>query len=190
MTLAVAVLAGGASRRMGRDKASLTMAGESLLHRTARIAGAIGSVVVVGRPRPDGWDLTTTFIADDRPGEGPLAAIATALAHAAMPTVALACDLPRLDTAALDWLIEAWRSTPAPLGLVSTRDGRGEPLFSIYMPAARGAIDAALARGERSVQRVISDPGFARREAPAAVASALDDCDDPDDWQRLGGDPA
>ncbi len=189
MTLCVAVLAGGASRRMGRDKALMTIAGETLLHRTARIAQGFGAVVVIGRERPEPWDLATTFVADDRPGEGPLAAIATALGHTDRPTMAIPCDLPRLDTGAIAWLIAAWRAADAALGQVTLRAGRAEPLFSIYMPAARGVIDAALAGGERSVQRVISAAGFARDEIPATNASALDDCDDAQDWRRLGGDP-
>ncbi len=187
--VAVAILAGGASRRMGRDKASLTIGGETLLHRTARIASEIGDVIVVGRERPTGWDLAATFVSDNRPGEGPLAAIATALAHSALPTMAIPCDLPRLDAVALRWLIDAWRASAAEFGLVTLRSGRAEPLFSIYMPAARTAIDAVLTRGERSVQGVIAAPAFARQEIPATIAPALDDCDDPADWQRLGGDP-
>ncbi len=186
--IAVAILAGGASRRMGRDKALLTIRGEALIHRTARIAGEFGAVLVVGRQRPAQWDLPTEFIADDRPGEGPLAAIASAVARTSRPTLVIPCDLPRLDAAALRWVIDSWQAAAPTLGFITLRSGRAEPLFSIYMPAARPAIAAALERGERSVQGVIATPSFARVEIPAAIAPALDDCDDAADWLRLDGD--
>ncbi|HYE07186.1 MAG TPA: molybdenum cofactor guanylyltransferase [Planctomycetota bacterium] len=187
--LAVAILAGGASRRMGRDKALLTIGGETLLHRTARIGAEFGEIIVVGRRRPGDWDLPATFIPDDRPGEGPLAAIDSVLAQTPYPTLVIPCDLPRLDPAALRWVIDSWTAAAPRSGFITLRSGRAEPLFGIYTQAARTAIDDALEQGERSIQKVITASTFARREIPIALAPALDDCDDAADWLRLGGDP-
>ena len=106
LTQLAALFAGGASRRMGLDKAVLTVGGETLLARTSRLAKDAGlSVVVVGRARPDDWTLdTAAFLPDDVPGLGPLGALTTLLRRVSEPVLALACDLPRLDADALRWL--------------------------------------------------------------------------------------
>jgi molybdenum cofactor guanylyltransferase len=182
---AVAILAGGASRRMGRDKALLPLDGETLLHRTARLALELGpTVAVIGRTEPAGWNLPVRWIPDHRPGDGPLTAIATALAELRAPVLALPCDLPRLTLAALAWIAAAPRGE---FGVAATLGGQAEPLFAVWLPAAQPAIDAALASGRRSCQAILADPSFARIAAPDELAPALADCDDPAEWDRLGG---
>ena len=77
----LAILAGGASRRMGRDKATLDAGDGPLLERSARLGLELGlPVLVVGRERPTNWPLPTVrFVADRMPGQGPLGGLVTAL---------------------------------------------------------------------------------------------------------------
>lgn len=75
MTLLGAVLAGGASVRMGADKAEVEISGMTLLERvTTAVAGVADRVVVLGGDRAgyESWP-------DVAPGAGPLAGLATAL---------------------------------------------------------------------------------------------------------------
>ena len=104
--LVAAILAGGQSRRMGRDKASIIWQGETLLARTARVAQEAGfAVMVIGRERPDGWPLPDTrFVPDAYPGQGPLGGLATALEAANQDVLLLACDMPLLSVEAIAWL--------------------------------------------------------------------------------------
>src|SRR5688500_7809469 len=92
-----AVLAGGRSIRMGRDKALLPVGGRALVTIAAdalRDAGA-SEVLVIGGDAVALQDLGLTLVVDRWPGEGPLAGLATALAAAHDEVVAvLACDLP------------------------------------------------------------------------------------------------
>ena len=79
-----AVLCGGDSRRMGRDKAGAVLAGETLLARAVRtLAEVFDEVLVVGC---DGLDFDppahVRAVPDERPGLGPVGGIATALAAA------------------------------------------------------------------------------------------------------------
>jgi molybdenum cofactor guanylyltransferase len=75
MTLLGAVLAGGASGRMGIDKAEVEIAGTTLLDRVASaVAGVTDRVVVLGGER-EGYESWP----DHAPGSGPLAGVATAL---------------------------------------------------------------------------------------------------------------
>ncbi|NUL48899.1 molybdenum cofactor guanylyltransferase [Cellulosimicrobium funkei] len=100
--LAAIILAGGASSRMGWDKASLVLdgtKGATLLERTveaARSAGATQIIVVGDRPEPPvSADLHgVLFVRENPPRSGPVPALDTALAevHAARVLV-LPCDL-------------------------------------------------------------------------------------------------
>jgi molybdopterin-guanine dinucleotide biosynthesis protein A len=94
----IAVLAGGASARMGTDKAHVTVDGTAMLDIVAGAAASVGEVVVVGADPPIRW----TFIEDARSGrQGPLAGLETALVYAAGRDVVLvAVDQPfvRPDT--------------------------------------------------------------------------------------------
>src|SRR5262245_19965620 len=78
-TPVVAILAGGRSQRMGRDKSMLVLEGRTLLERTVDVAREVSDrVFVVGRTQGgvDGPkrtpDALLTYLADESPGQGPL----------------------------------------------------------------------------------------------------------------------
>lgn len=98
------VLAGGRSRRMGRDKASLPWGETSLLDRMVALlheAGA-GRVFVSGRPeRRDG-------LADTAPDRGPVGGIASVLPHCADGLVVIVpVDMPTLRIGRVHALLAA-----------------------------------------------------------------------------------
>ena len=186
MTLTIAILAGGQSRRMGTDKAALPIGGMTLLERTARLALALNlPVLVVGRARPDDWPLPgVSFIEDTEAGLGPLGGLATTLRSARTSVLALACDLPLLTEEALRWLIAQAEAKFGPLGLV-TRCGEGqEPLFSVYDPACLPLIEARLAAGRRSLHGLIEAGAFAFADAPGWVSSQLANVNTPEEWRE------
>src|SRR5579859_5479057 len=78
------VLAGGASRRMGRDKAALVLDGEPLLARVvSRLREAVDRVIVIGPPdRAAIVPSDVSVFLDLEPGLGPLGGIYSALRHA------------------------------------------------------------------------------------------------------------
>ena len=103
------VLAGGTSRRMGRDKAALAVDGATLTARAAqRLLGVCSRVVIADRGRGLLPDLPSL---PDGPGAGPAAGIlGAALVWPGHPLLVLACDLPRVPEPLL-W--ELMRSAPA-----------------------------------------------------------------------------
>ncbi|MFQ5350670.1 MAG: molybdenum cofactor guanylyltransferase, partial [Thermoanaerobaculia bacterium] len=106
------VLAGGASRRMGRDKAALPWSGSTLAHRAAAdLAEVCGEVVIAG---PD--DLARTdvgTVADLFPGSGPLAGLHAGLERAAGRAIfALACDMPFVDAELVRHLVAVAAGRP------------------------------------------------------------------------------
>lgn len=179
----LAVLAGGGSTRMGRDKAALAHGGTTLLAHIVGLGAELGlPVLVCGRSRPADWSGPPAhFLPDATPGEGPLRGLEAALAMAD-DVLLVACDLPRLTSADLTWLLA---QAPGTNGTACLRGGQVEPLFSRYAAACRPALAEELAAGRRSPQRLIARGGFARAEAPPEVATRLDDADTPEDWQRL-----
>ncbi len=136
------VLAGGESRRMGRDKAGLTIGGETLPALAARrLAGVCAEVAMAdgGRGLLPGLPSLA-----DGPARGPAAGIlGAAAAYPGRPLLVLACDLPRVPAELLaelarqegiDWAVPRW-------------DGRVEPLCALYGPAALAALASRAGRG-------------------------------------------
>lgn len=181
-----AILAGGASRRMGTDKAALEVEGVSLLQRTAAAALEAGlPVLVAGRARPDAWPLDgVNFAEDAEPGLGPLGGLVTALTHSGTEVLALACDLPLLTSDALRWLVSQ-AGYGNEHGLVVVSNGKWEPLFSIYRPACLPLIESRLAAGKRSLHGLIEAGRFAFADAPDWAAAQLVNVNTPEQWQTL-----
>jgi molybdopterin-guanine dinucleotide biosynthesis protein A len=163
--VAAFILAGGASSRMGRAKAFLDFGGVPLIvHLALLIEPLVACVTVVGPPRRYAA-MGLRAIADQDPASrgskrirrGPLAGISTALAATRLPwNLIVACDLPYLSSAWLEWLLlRAIRSRGQ---VVIPHTGRGlEPLAAVYQRQCGAPIAAALARGARKVTEVIED---------------------------------
>lgn len=176
------VLAGGAGRRIGRDKAAIEVDGQSLLARVAgRLATRCPTVLVAGGDRalPAGpWRPI-----DDRPGGGgPLAGLLGALAVAETPLVAVvAVDMPHADPAVLAALADAWQGEAA---VVPVAAGRPQPLHAVYATAGLPRLASLFDAGARSVTDVV------RRTTAAWVpvvgpARWAENINTPDDLRRL-----
>lgn len=149
------VLAGGASRRMGRDKARLEIAGDggepvSLgEHAARRLAEVCADVVVADGGR--GSVPGRRSIADG-PGAGPAAGILGAAAlRPGQDLLILACDLPRVPAALLGRLADP--GEPGGAARVP-RWARGvEPLCALYRPAALEHLAERVADGRLALHR-------------------------------------
>lgn len=177
----VAVCAGGRSVRMGRDKAMIVLGGQTLLERAASAAVRAGAdTFVIGRPRPDSWrGPHVPFAPDDRPDQGPIGGLVTALRRAAAPVALIPCDLPRISSAEIAWLLGL---SPPPAGAVVVRaEGQVQPLFAIYDEAVLPVAETLIGRGSRSLMRLLDALDVRIVDAPDAFAAALRDADVPAD---------
>jgi len=173
-----AVLAGGASRRMGRPKAFVEVDGTAMARRVADTLAEAGCrpIVAIGGDAEAMAGLGISTVADSHPGEGPLGAIITALEHAApCPVLVAACDLPWLDVATVAALIAARRDD---VDVIAAATDRIEPLLSLWSPAALEHARAAFAAGERAVHVVL---GGLRVHTVEVAPSALRNVNRPDD---------
>jgi molybdopterin-guanine dinucleotide biosynthesis protein A len=191
------ILAGGASSRMGRDKALLELAGEPLIVRTARLVeSVVGPAVVVGDAAAY-RALGLRTIADDWPGAGPLGGIATVLRASSAPwSLVVACDLPYLTKPWLEYAIARALKSQADAVVAMNTDG-AEPLCALYHKRAEPGIRAALARGNRKVKDALENlrlDAIERAEWKAFDSEGLlfKNMNSPADYEearaRLGGD--
>lgn len=150
-----AVLTGGASTRMGTDKAFVAVDGRPLARIAVdalREAGAAEVLAVGGdgdRLRAE-VDPALRTVADRWPGEGPLGAITTALAAARQPVVVvLACDLPRVTSDAVRAVVEGIER-----GSDAAVPGR-HVLLAAYRRTCRTIFEAAMAVGVRAPREAL-----------------------------------
>jgi molybdenum cofactor guanylyltransferase len=161
-----AVLTGGASTRMGRDKAAVVVEGSPMAVRVADAlrAGGAREVVCVGG---DAGDIPDAF-----PGEGPLGGIITALRWAGDETVVTApCDMPWITAAEVRALAVALGGDVA--------YAKGAHLLAAWGPSCLPRLEAAFAAGERSPKRALALLVAVVVELPDGAWS--NDVDTPDD---------
>lgn len=152
------VLAGGASRRMGRDKALVEVDGVAMARRVADAlaAGGCDPVEVQGGDISALGALGLVVRPDSRPGRGPLAAIADVLARRHTAVVVAACDLPDLDGAVIARLIDTGVARRSPT--VATADGRHQ--LVAYLPCeVAGGWDEAVEIGLATVAEALAHVG-------------------------------
>ncbi len=139
------VLTGGRSTRMQRDKAVLEYDGQPQLARAMGLLSPLVArafVSVRSEQLQDPQRAAYPRITDLKPGLGPIAGIHAALkADREAAWLVLACDLPFLRAATLEYLIAGRDARRIATAFRSSTDGAPEPLCAIYEPAALAAIE-------------------------------------------------
>jgi molybdenum cofactor guanylyltransferase len=179
------VLTGGASTRMGTDKALLRVGDRPLATVAAdALAGAgAAEVFCVGGDlvglRAAGLDARP----DDHPGQGPLGGVITALALATRDlVVVLSCDLPAIDPATVAMLVAALADHPDAEVAAPVVTGRVYPITAAYRRSARPVLVRSFESGERAVRRALA--GLVVQPLVDLDATRLEDVDQPSDLHR------
>jgi molybdopterin-guanine dinucleotide biosynthesis protein A len=184
------ILAGGRSRRMGRDKAALPFGDLPLLAwMVQRVGKVCRPVIVVAREAGAYRDCGATVIADGWPGEGPLVGLhAGLMATATEYAAAVACDLPLVEPALLAALIDR---APGWSAVVPEALGNVHPICAIYKRSVGQHAEALLRRGGGSLRQLLADPELRvrylgeeeLREWDPALRSFMN-INTPDDYER------
>jgi len=144
------VLAGGASRRMGRNKAFLELRGRPLIEIViAQMAQVCAEVlVVVSDPQPY-LRLGVPLVEDRFRGVGVLGGLHAGLSAASHElTVAVGCDMPFLQPP----LLRAFIGWAEGYDVVVLRQGEGvEPLHGVYRRSCLPPLEEAIRAGERRI---------------------------------------
>ena len=145
------VTAGGASSRMGRDKAWLEIDGLAMIeHVIAAIRPVTSSISVIAN-RPEYQRLGVPLYQDENLGIGPLEAIRVALANANAARVMLVgCDMPFVTPELFRLLLKLSDTHQAVVPLDAS--GRLEPLCAVYAVEALSTVTELIVAGARKVR--------------------------------------
>ncbi len=182
-TLAAAILVGGASSRMGTDKAAQDWLGRRAVDWVADLARSVGASQVITA----GGDYGLPFAADPSPQAGPVAGVMAAAARLRAEgferILLLAVDAPSLTPADISPLL----TSPAP-GAVY--DG-----FPLPFVADLAALPVDAQHGW-PLRRLAARAGLAALPCPPAVARRLRGANSPEeraallaDWRPTEGGP-
>lgn len=182
------VLAGGRSRRMGRDKALLKRRGRTQLqHAVELLDRHVERVFVSTRPDQAAEAERSRYpqITDRYEDIGPVAGILSAMErYPDRDWLVLACDLPNIDDATIGCLLDE-RAEDLPFtAFRSTHDDLPEPLCAIYRPEGRAIIERFVREGLLCPRKMLirSETRLLRQPNP----EALDNVNTPEDLQRAG----
>jgi len=155
-TVTAALLAGGKSTRMGRDKCLVEIDGIPLWQRQLDLLATLSDDVVVVAPTAPAWcPPTVRWIADAAADHGPLGGLAAALDAATHERVlVLAIDLPGMT---LDYLRRLLAQADSAVGVVPLIDDLFQPLSAVYPRASRTAATARLPESDKSLQRLVRE---------------------------------
>ncbi len=170
MSVSAAVMAGGQSRRMGRDKAWIDVDGRPLIQRVIDVLATVADEVIVVANEPRYATLGMRVVADRFPGGGALGGIATGVAAASHDTVLIAaCDMPFLDPAVWRLLLGHGEGADVVIPVIGESQ---ETLHALYTKACLPAMERAIAAGRLRVISFFDDVRVQRLDA--AVIRTVD----------------
>lgn len=166
--LEIAILAGGLSERMGRDKLALRIGRRTMLGHVRALAGASGHPMRLIRR-----DLV--------PRCGPIGGIYTALKRASKKTILiLSGDMPFVSSGFVDGLVGSlWIKDRAVFAL----SDRGFGFPAVLRSEALAAVESQMACGKYSIQALAGTLGARGYRPPAALAEDLFNLNTPADWE-------
>ncbi|MDJ0656085.1 MAG: molybdenum cofactor guanylyltransferase [Xanthomonadales bacterium] len=177
-------MAGGSSRRMGRNKALLRVGSTSLLDRAAGLLSEVCDGVLVSLAAASDfsiagqWDVLT----DLREDVGPMAGLEAAFSvDPRCAWLLLAVDMPGVDRIVLQALLD--ERVPGKAATAFWTDGRPQPLCAVYEPVVVEPLQQVLAAKHYSLSRLLLqlDARFLETADPRLV-----NVNTPDQWQDLG----
>ena len=186
-SLAGVVLAGGASLRMGRDKASMPVpaalvgskdGSQAPITMVEQVVSIVGQrcqpVFVVAAPGQSLPELPARVVRDEVRGVGPLLATGRGLRAAAEAgakrAFLCAADMPLLSAELIDLLED--RAVELDADVVLPWDGRDHYLAAVYRTELADQVDALIAAGERNMRSLVDSVDAQRIVVPASRSLA------------------
>jgi len=168
------ILAGGASSRMGTDKAHLRLGGRTFTERAAAALGAIATRISIVSARPESVGLNLPVVEDIYRDCGALGGLHAALSACRAPWAAVvSCDLPFV-TGELFARLRGLRTEDAAAIVPRQPDGRPQPLCALYSPARCLELAARLLHEGERRPRVLLQQARTRWVVPEELADLSD----------------
>lgn len=142
------VLAGGQSRRMGRDKALIPWRGRPLISRPLEALAAVtDEVIIVARQTEPYLSLGCRVVPDLYESRGPLVGVHAGLTASGRPWgLFAACDMPGLRRELLELLLAGREESV--MAVVPESDRGLEPMLAAYDRRCLPALEELIAAGE------------------------------------------
>lgn len=188
-SVSMVVLAGGASRRMGKDKSDLLIGEKTFLEVQIEKGRSLGieDILVSGYR---GKRCSARIVEDRIPGKGPLGGLESCFREAKNERcLVLGVDVPLVPEAVLEGLMEKAFAAKAP-AVILKHGEREEPLIGVYrtelademaeeITSRKGSVFAFIRRvGYETYVSGAADPYFANVNDPAAYESLIKVCSD------------
>jgi len=144
--VSAAVLAGGRSSRLGRNKALLPLHGKTVIEKIVQEARhCTRAITIITNSSEDYAHLGYPCRSDVMPGGGPLSGIHAALTHCDTEYVlVVSCDIPMVTRKVFETLISALPG----YDIVLYKHNHFEPLCAVYRQTCLPALEDLLAHGE------------------------------------------
>ncbi len=150
------VIAGGKSRRMGRDKRFLEVSGKTLLDHVLEAMGALFAevILVLSEETPVLKQLRWRTVTDLIPQCGSLGGLYTGLYYATYPRVfAAACDMPFLNDKVIRYMAALNEGADVVMACLTTGL---QPMHALYSKRCLGPLEAMARAGNLKVQSLVS----------------------------------
>lgn len=155
MDAAAIILAGGRSRRMGRNKALLDWHGTPLIaHIVRQLQPHFPEMLISAATQDEYLFLGLPVVLDEAPDRGPLMGLSRALEGSGHPwNFVVACDMPVLPIHHVNALYAQRDETDCVVARME--GGPREPLFAFYHQRLAPVCREHLATGQRSLQGLL-----------------------------------
>lgn len=178
------ILAGGRSRRMGRDKSRLEIAGKTLLeHIVEQLAPLFDEILLSTNDPPRTVPAGVRAVPDETPGAGPFVGVVSCLAESSNDlNFVVACDMPAIDVA----LVRKMLAKAAGNDGVVIKTGRHyEPLFAVYRKRLLPSARSLLAAGHLKIIDLYEQGRFHFMRFPRGAHKALLNLNTPEEFERF-----
>jgi molybdopterin-guanine dinucleotide biosynthesis protein A len=159
IAMPAAVLAGGASRRMGRAKAALPYGAGTLLEfQTTRLAELFEEVLVVAKEAPAFAAGPARVVLDRATEHAAIHGLLRAFEEARDRIFVLAVDLPAISPALIGLIAQHGLASNA-AAVVPRAGGRLQPLAAVWRRSCLGAAQRRVAAGQLSLHGLAEEVG-------------------------------
>ena len=175
-TICAALFAGGASRRMGTDKAQLPWRGKTLLRYIAGELGFFSEKILSAQ------QASLLPGADLRPGCGPLGALESVLsAMRSDAALCVACDLPFFTRELAERMLRALREEADCL-VCWDETGRVHPVCAIYRRQALPVVTGQLQAGDFRMMHLLAN---LKTDHFSVAAAQMQNANTPEIWSEI-----
>jgi len=148
------VLAGGKSKRMGRDKANLIIGNEIILNHSIHLLQQFVHEIFISVNESKYKTINhISYLPDSIKNIGPTGGIFTALKIINNPIIVLPCDMPFVTKNHLKLLISNY--IPHVDAVIASSEKGREPLLGIYAPSFLIKLEYNLKKKEYSLQKIL-----------------------------------